>query len=58
MRAICSFLNPDDPTSFLRVGAVEITEDLLRQGRDIIFYRGVGDMFGLQRVFGFLQVIV
>jgi hypothetical protein len=46
-------LNPDDAASFPRIGAVEITEDLLRQGHDIFFNREVGDMFGLQRVFGF-----
>lgn len=52
-RVVDAGLNPDDPTSFPRIGAVEITEDLIRQGHDIFFNRGVGDMFGLQRVFGF-----
>jgi len=46
-------LNPDDPVSYQRVGAVEVTSDLLAQGRDIFFNRDVGDMFGLQKVFGF-----
>ncbi|MGF1495758.1 MAG: hypothetical protein ACFB8W_02875 [Elainellaceae cyanobacterium] len=46
-------LDPDDPTAYPRIGAVEITEDLLAQGEDIFFNRDVGDMFGLQRVFGF-----
>ncbi|MGJ3252431.1 MAG: hypothetical protein ACFE0J_15090 [Elainellaceae cyanobacterium] len=46
-------LDPDDPASFARIGAVEITEDFVSQGKDIFFERGVGDMFGLQRVFGF-----
>lgn len=46
-------LNPDDPTAYPRIGAVEITETLLKQGREIFFDRDVGDMFGLQRVFGF-----
>jgi hypothetical protein len=46
-------LNPEQPEDYLRVGAIEITEDFLKQGRDIFFNREVGDMFGLQRVFGF-----
>lgn len=48
-------LNPDDPVSYQRIGAVEITPQLLQQGKDIFFNRDVGDMFGLQRVFGFQQ---
>lgn len=46
-------LNPDNPTSFPRIGAVEITPEVISQGHDIFFNRVVGDMFGLQRVFGF-----
>ncbi|HSM81480.1 MAG TPA: hypothetical protein VLS96_07335, partial [Nodosilinea sp.] len=52
-RVVAAGLNPADPASFLRIGAVEITPDLVGQGRDIFFNRGVGDMFGLQQVFGF-----
>jgi hypothetical protein len=46
-------LDPNEPDSFVRIGAVEITEDFVAQGREIFFDRGVGDMFGLQQVFGF-----
>lgn len=48
-RVIAAGLNPDDPDSFARIGAVEITEDFVAQGREIFFDRGVGDMFGLQQ---------
>lgn len=46
-------LNPADPVSYQRIGAVEITQDLLDRGEDIFFNRKIGDAFGLQRVFGF-----
>lgn len=32
-------LDPDDPTAYPRIGAVEITEMLLKQGREIFFDR-------------------
>ena len=46
-------LNPDNPDAYLQVGAIEITEELLADGREIFFDRGIGDMFGVQRVLGF-----
>lgn len=46
-------LNPDDPQAYPRIGAIEITDTLIQRGHDIFFNRNVGDMFGLQRVFGF-----
>ncbi len=46
-------LNPDDPISYQRVGAVQITPELIKKGEDIFFDRKIGDNFGLQRVFGF-----
>lgn len=49
--------DPNDPVSYQRIGAVEITEELLKDGKDIFFNRDVGDMFGLQRVFGFQKGI-
>jgi hypothetical protein len=46
-------LNPQDPQSYLKIGAVKITQDLLDVGEKIFFERKIGDTFGLQRVFGF-----
>ena len=46
-------LNPADPVSYQRIGAIEITQQLLDRGEDIFFNRKIGDAFGLQRVFGF-----
>ncbi|HEY9613944.1 hypothetical protein [Allocoleopsis sp.] len=46
-------LNPQDPVSYQRIGAVQITEQLLARGEDLFFNRKIGDAFGLQRVFGF-----
>jgi hypothetical protein len=46
-------LNPNDPVSYPRIGAVEITKQLLDKGEDLFFNRKIGDTFGLQRVFGF-----
>jgi cytochrome c5 len=45
-------LEPSDPTSYQKVGAVQITQDLIAKGEDIFFNRKIGDTFGLQRVFG------
>lgn len=50
-------LDPNDPISYQRVGAVEITQSLINKGEDIFFNRKIGDTFGLQRVFGFQQGI-
>ena len=46
-------LNPHDPKSYLKIGAVHITQKLLNVGEKIFFERKIGDTFGLQRVFGF-----
>ncbi|WP_226889655.1 di-heme oxidoredictase family protein [Nostoc sp. MG11] len=46
-------LDPNDPISYQRVGAVQITEELIAKGKDIFFNRKIGDIFGLQGVFGF-----
>ncbi|WP_243146631.1 di-heme oxidoredictase family protein [Scytonema sp. UIC 10036] len=48
-------LNPNHPTSYQQVGAVEITQDLIAKGEEIFFNRKIGDTFGLQGVFGFGQ---
>lgn len=50
-------LDPSDPISYQRIGAVQITQDLIAKGEDIFFNRKIGDTFGLQRVFGFQQGI-
>ncbi|HYX15099.1 MAG TPA: di-heme oxidoredictase family protein [Nostoc sp.] len=46
-------LDPNNPISYQRVGAVKITKELIAQGEDIFFNRKIGDTFGLQGVFGF-----
>lgn len=46
-------LDDSDPISYQRVGAVEISQDLLQKGENIFFKRKIGDTFGLQGVFGF-----
>ncbi|MEA5626328.1 hypothetical protein [Nostoc sp. UHCC 0251] len=46
-------LNPNNPISYQRVGAVKITKELIAQGEDIFFNRKIGDTLGLQGVFGF-----
>ena len=46
-------LNPNNPISYQRVGAVKITKELIAQGEDIFFNRKIGDTFGLQGAFGF-----
>lgn len=51
-------LDPDDPEAYLRVGAIELTPQLLADGRAIFFDRGIGDMFGVQRVFGFQRGVL
>lgn len=48
-------LNPRDPVSYQKVGAVQITQELIDKGEDIYFNRKIGDTFGLQGVFGFAQ---
>jgi len=48
-------LNPSDPISYQKVGAVQITQKLIDKGEDIYFNRKIGDNFGLQGVFGFAQ---
>lgn len=50
-------LDPANPVSYARVGAVRITQPLITRGRNIFFNRQIGDQFGLQRVFGFAQGI-
>lgn len=45
-------LNPQDPISYEKIGAVHITKELIAQGEDIFFNRPLGDLFGLQGVFG------
>ncbi|MHC5826499.1 MAG: hypothetical protein ACYT04_64210, partial [Nostoc sp.] len=46
-------LNPNNPISYQRVGAVKITQELIAQGEDIFFNHKIGDTFGLQGVLGF-----
>jgi len=46
-------LEPSDPISYQRIGAVQITQELINKGEDIFFNRKIGDSFGLQRVLGF-----
>ncbi|MEH2227712.1 hypothetical protein [Nostoc sp.] len=46
-------LDPKNPISYQRVGAVKITKELIAKGEDIFFNRKIGDTFGLQGVFGF-----
>ncbi|AVH69530.1 di-heme oxidoredictase family protein [Nostoc sp. 'Lobaria pulmonaria (5183) cyanobiont'] len=48
-------LNPNNPISYQRVGAVKITKGLIAQGEDIFLNRKIGDTFGLQGVFGLGQ---
>lgn len=44
-------LDPNDPNSYLRIGAVHITQQLLDAGEGIFFNTGIGGMF-IGRVFG------
>ncbi|ACK68625.1 conserved hypothetical protein [Gloeothece citriformis PCC 7424] len=46
-------LNPNDPTSYQRLGMVQITPELIQQGEDIFFDRKIGDTFGFQGILGF-----
>jgi len=46
-------LNPLNPNSYLKIGAVQVTQDLIDDGEEIFFERDLGDRFGLQRVLGF-----
>jgi hypothetical protein len=46
-------LNPNNPQSYLKIGAVKITQELRDVGEKIFLERKIGDTFGLQRVFGF-----
>lgn len=46
-------LSPSDPASYQKIGAVQITQQLIDKGEDIFFNRKIGDTFGLQKVFGF-----
>ena len=48
-------LDPNDPISYQRVGAIKITQELIAQGENIFFNRKIGDTFGLQGVFGLGQ---
>jgi hypothetical protein len=48
-------LDPNDPISYQRVGAVKISQQLIAQGEDIFFNHKIGDTFGFQEVFGFAQ---
>ncbi|WP_292865954.1 hypothetical protein [Nostoc sp. LPT] len=48
-------LNPNNPISYQRIGAVKITKELIAQGEDIFFNRKISDTFGLQGVFGLGQ---
>ncbi len=48
-------LDPNDPISYQRVGAVKITQELIAQGENIFFNHKIGDTFGLQGVFGLGQ---
>ena len=48
-------LDPHDSTSYEKIGAVKITQELIDQGEDIFLNRKIGDDFGLQAVFGFGQ---
>ncbi|TWH42331.1 hypothetical protein CAL7102_05975 [Dulcicalothrix desertica PCC 7102] len=45
----------NDPVDDQKVGAVQITQELIDKGEDIYFNRKIGDNFGLQGVFGFAQ---
>lgn len=44
-------LDPNDPNSYPRIGAVHITQELLNAGEDIFFNVGIGGAF-IGRVFG------
>ena len=46
-------LDSRDPISYQRIGAVQITQQLIEAGGKIFFNRKLGDTFGIQRVLGF-----
>jgi hypothetical protein len=46
-------IDPASPGAYERIGAVQITPQLLASGENIFFNRKIGDTFGLQKVFGF-----
>ncbi|MDV2997198.1 MAG: hypothetical protein N4J56_006903 [Chroococcidiopsis sp. SAG 2025] len=46
-------LNPSDPGAFGRIGAVEITQQLIDAGENIYLNRKIGDTLGTQGVLGF-----
>ncbi len=46
-------IDPKSPGAAGRIGAVQITQNLLDSGENIFFNRKIGDTFGLQGVFGF-----
>ncbi|MGL4622614.1 MAG: hypothetical protein ACRCZS_26740, partial [Chroococcidiopsis sp.] len=46
-------LDPSAPGAFERIGAVQITQQLIEAGDDIFLNRKVGDTLGLQGVLGF-----
>lgn len=46
-------LDPLDPVSYQRLGAVQITQQLLDKGEDIFNNHKIGDTFDFQKAFGF-----
>jgi hypothetical protein len=46
-------IDPRSPGAYQRIGAVQITQELLDRGENIFFNRKIGDTFGLQGVLGF-----
>lgn len=46
-------IDPKSPGAYQRIGAVQITQELLDRGENIFFNRKIGDTFGLQGVLGF-----
>jgi hypothetical protein len=46
-------LDPLNPNSYLKLGLVHITPELIERGRLIFFNHKIGDTFGLQKVLGF-----
>jgi hypothetical protein len=46
-------LDPRFQKSYLRLGLIKITDDLLKRGEEIFMNRTIGDYFGRDRVIGF-----
>ena len=46
-------LDPRLQRSYLRLGLIKITDDLLKRGEEIFMSRTIGDYFGRERVIGF-----